>query len=103
MCILYNFLYFHYTTPRPVPQDVSRRKLERSTNGDLFPEGSKVRKKVGKCRRCSNNSWTVTREWVTDSRNTGGYKLKPTCDQCGYVSGSYGTKYRDMSDDYELI
>ena len=69
------------------------------TNKDLFPEGSKMRRKKGPCV-CGNNVWIAEHAWSVTGR---GNFITPTCSTCGRESGDYMTGSRNMSDNFELI
>ena len=69
------------------------------TNKDLFPEGSKMRRKKGPCV-CGTNVWIAKHGWDVMAR---GEFISPTCSSCGRENGDYILGGRDMSDYYELI
>ena len=69
------------------------------TNKDLFPEGSKMRRKKGPCV-CGNNVWIAKHSWDVTARRE---CISPTCSTCGRGSGDYIPSSRDMSDYFELI
>jgi hypothetical protein len=69
------------------------------TNKDLFPEGSKMRRKKGPCV-CGNNVWIAKHGWSVTAQ---GNYISPTCSTCGRESGDYLSGARGMSDNFELI
>ena len=69
------------------------------TNKDLFPEGSKMRRKKGPCV-CGDNVWIAEYGWDIVAR---GEYISPTCSTCGRTSGDYIPGAKNMSDNFELI
>ena len=69
------------------------------TNKDLFPEGSKMRRKKGPCV-CGTNVWIAKYGWDVMAR---GEFISPTCSTCGRENGDYEPYAKNMSDNFELI
>lgn len=70
-------------------------RCDAPTNQTLFPEGTKMRYKLGNCLRCSTNLWIAKNDTVWD--------IIPTCVNCGSAAGCYQTYGKDMADYFEAV